>query len=130
MKKRGLFITIIIVFLGIVCVLEQILVSNTLGTLKEKTDDIQIALNQDIDINLDEIYQKTYDLSIFWKNNENLLCFFINHKDMRDMGIEINKMLSYSKSNTKEEFIISFNLVVYYTDTFNHIMGLSLQNLI
>ena len=130
MKKRGLFITIIIVFLGIVCVLEQILVSNTLGTLKEKTDDIQIALNQDIDINSDEIYQKTYDLSIFWKNNENLLCFFINHKDMRDMGIEINKMLSYSKSNTKEEFIISFNLVVYYTDTFNHIMGLSLQNLI
>ena len=128
--KRGICISIIIIFLIGICTLEQILVDNTLLRLKEKTNNLIIILSEYEDIKNEEIISKTNELNDFWDEHENLLCFFINHKDMQEMGIELNKMKSYIISNTKEEFITSFNLVLHYTETFNHIMGLSLQNLI
>ena len=128
--KRGICIGIIVLFLIAVCSLEQLLVSSTLDGLKNKTQSLEFSINEKGDIQFEEILLKTKELNDFWTNNENLLCFFINHKDMQEMGIEINKMQSYLKSNNIEEFLASFNLVVYYTNTFNHIMGLSLQNLI
>ncbi|MBO7526793.1 MAG: DUF4363 family protein [Clostridia bacterium] len=98
--------------------------------LKEKTDNLIIIIPEYENINNKEIILKTNELNDFWDKYENLLCFFINHKDMQEMGIELKKMQSYAEYNVKEEYFTSLNLVIHYTDTFNHIMGLSLQNLI
>lgn len=128
--KRNLFIILILLFLAVVCILEQVLVSQTLQSLNEKSLILFNISNNSENINSQNIVEKTHDLNEFWKENENLLCFFINHKDMQEMGIELNKMRTYSALNNKEEYMVSLNLVIYYTKTFNHIMGLSLQNLI
>ena len=128
--KRGVFISIIIIFLIGICTLEQKLVDNTLIMLKEKTDNLIIIIPEYENIINKEIILKTNELNDFWDKYENLLCFFINHKDMQEMGIELKKMQSYAEYNVKEEYFTSLNLVIHYTDTFNHIMGLSLQNLI
>ena len=128
--KRGICISIIIIFLVSICTLEQILVDNTLLRLKEKTNNLIIILSEYEDIKNEEIISKTNELNDFWDEHENLLCFFINHKDMQEMGIELKKMQSYAEYNVKEEYITSLKLVVHFTNTFNHIMGLSLQNLI
>lgn len=128
--KRGIFISIIVIFLIGVCTLEQILVNSTLSELKQKGNNLYAVAQNYEDVNNSEILTLSNDLRNFWQERENLLCFFINHKDMQEMGIELTHMISYSQSNIKEEFFASLQLVNYYTVTFNHIMGLSLQNLI
>ena len=128
--KRGVCITIIVVFLALVCVLEQILVSVTLDNLEQKTQALIKVVYEYENINNNDILIKTNELNSFWEEHENLLCFFINHKDMQEMGTELKKMQTYIETNNSDEYLTSLNLVIYYTDTFNHIMGLSLQNLI
>ena len=49
---------------------------------------------------------------------------------MHEMGNELNRVNSYAEDNIKEEFIASLNLVIYYSETFHHIMGVSFQNII
>ena len=128
--KRNICIFFIVIFLFAICTLEQILVHNTLTKLKELSQSLyEIALSSE-DVNTQAIFTQTNNLNDFWQKNENYLCFFINHKDMQEMGNELIKMISYSKSNIKEEYLTSLELVRYYCNTFNHIMGLSLQNLI
>ena len=128
--KRGILISILVAFLTVICVLEQILVSTTLEKLNFLTNNLKDYYNESNEVLNNETLNRTQNLKEFWQKNENLLCFFINHKDMEEVGIELNKMLSFIETNNKEEFLISLNLVIYYSKTFNHIMGLSIQNLI
>ena len=128
--KRLLSIIIISLFLVSVCVLEEILVKSTLKDLNQKSTQIYTYADSLTNLNEVELLNYVNDLNAYWTTNEDLLCFFVNHKDMHEMGNEINKMLSFARSNTKEEFIASLNLVIYYTTTFNHIMGVSLQNIL
>ena len=51
------------------------------------------------------------------------------HKDMKEMGIEIQRMIIYSATNQHEEFKASLCLVILYSETFDHFMGISLQNI-
>ena len=128
--KRSIFITIIVCLLTGICTLEQILVSVTLKELEIKSQELyEIVLDQE-NVNTNEVINLTKNLRDYWDQKENLLCFFINHKDMDEMGREITKMISYCKQNETAEFNTSLSLVIYYTKMFNHIMGISLQNFI
>ena len=127
--KRIIGILAIVVFLFVICLVEELLVSSSLDKIKQ---DSKYLYNISIDaekVNSEEIYNKTLELQTFWKEKEVQLCFFINYKDMSEMSNEIVKMLSYSQSNIKEEYLASLQLLMYYCDTFNHITGLSLQNI-
>ena len=104
--------------------------TTTLDNMKIKSEEIYAVIDDYDNISSDQFFLLTSKLNEYWKDRENLLCFFINHKEMQDMGIELEKMLSYCKFNNKEEYKNSLELVIYYTETFHHIMGISLQNLI
>ena len=79
--------------------------------------------------NTPELKQLTFELNDYWAKQENALCFFINHKDMHEMGNEITRLISYSKFNLMEEFEASLLLVIYYSKEFHHIMGVSVENI-
>ena len=127
--KRLLCIIIISVFLVGVCVTEEILVKRTLFEVNQKGTSLLVYVQNLTDLNTEDVLSKTRELNSFWLKYEDALCFFVNHKDMHEMGNELVKMISYAKNNIKEEYTTSLELVIYYSSTFHHIMGVSLENI-
>ena len=127
--KRLLCIIIISVFLVGVCVTEEILVKRTLFEINQKGTSLLVYVQNLTDLNTEDVLSKTRELNSFWLKYEDALCFFVNHKDMHEMGNELVKMISYAKNNIKEEYTTSLELVIYYSSTFHHIMGVSLENI-
>ena len=39
------------------------------------------------------------------------------------------EQIDYAKNNIKEEYLTSLELVIYYSSTFHHIMGVSFENI-
>ena len=127
--KRLLCIIIISVFLVGVCVTEEILVKRTLFEINQKGTSLLVYVQNLTDLNTEDVLSKTRELNSFWLKYEDALCFFVNHKDMHEMGNELIKMISYAKNNIKEEYTTSLELVIYYSSTFHHLMGVSLENI-
>ncbi|MBE7082886.1 MAG: DUF4363 family protein [Clostridiales bacterium] len=127
--KRTIGVGIIVAFLLTLCVLEQVLVKNTLQKINQNANSLYDTAIKLENVNTNEILKESEKILAYWEKNEDLLCFFVNHKDMHEMGNEIIKTISYCKNNIKEEFLTSLELVIYFTSTFDHIMGVSLQNI-
>lgn len=127
--KKGLWIFILTLCLFTICVLEEVLVNTTLQKVSQVSQVLYQLSEKNEDVSITEIYSLSEELKDYWKEKELLLCFFINYKDMNEMGNEIIKMVSYSKNNIKEEFTTSLSLLIYYCETFNHITGFNLQNI-
>lgn len=127
--KKFLCILIITAFLVGCCITEEILVKKTLAEISKQGNDLYVYALEQENINTDEILAQTRELNQFWLKYEDALCFFVNHKDMHEMGNELIKMISYAKNNIKEEYLTSLELVIYYSSTFHHIMGVSFENI-
>lgn len=127
--NRNLFMILLLVFLITICALEQTLVSNSLNAINALAFDLQTTVQGSVQINTPEVQAKVENLNSTWNYYENLLCYFSNHKDMKEMGIEIQRMIVYSATNQHEEFKASLALVILYSETFEHFMGISLQNI-
>jgi len=106
-----------------------VLVKNTLQKINQNANSLYDTAIKLENVNTNEILKESEKILAYWEKNEDLLCFFVNHKDMHEMGNEIIKTISYCKNNIKEEFLTSLELVIYFTSTFDHIMGVSLQNI-
>ena len=127
--KRLLSIIIISIFLIGVCVTEEIIVRKTLTEINSQGNELySLALTTE-NLNTEEIITKTRVLKNFWIKYEDALCFFVNHKDMTDMGNEIMRMISYAQNNIKEEYTTSLELVLFYSSAYSHIMGVSFENI-
>jgi len=127
--KKLVSVICIAVFLVAICIVEEVLAKNTLITINKMGNELYEYSITKEDVSTQEIIDKSQDLQKYWEEKEDFLCFFVNHKDMHEMGNEILKMISYSKNNIKEEFLTSLELVIYYSSTFHHLMGVSLQNI-
>ena len=127
--KRIIGIITIIALLFTICLMEELLVSSSLKKIKADSKYLYTTSLKAEDVSKQEIYDKTMALQNFWKKREVVLCFYINYKDMSEMSNELVKMVSYSQSNIKEEYLASLQLLMYYCETFNHITGLNLQNI-
>lgn len=127
--KRLICIIIISIFLIGCCTAEEILVKSTLAEIQERGTNLYVFVEDLDNLNTEDVLEKTRELNQFWLKYEDALCFFVNHKDMHEMGNELIKMISYAKNNVKEEYTTSLELVIYYSSTFHHIMGVSLENI-
>ena len=129
MNKRFIYVIVILVILIGACITEQIMVSNYLSNIKEKVDNISSVTQNAIVINTSEIYDLVIDLETTWNNYEENLCFLVNHNEIEELGAEISKMKIYVIENDLTEFKASLAQVLYYADTYSHVMGISLQNI-
>lgn len=127
--NRNFLMLILLIFLIGICALEQISVSKALGTINSLAVQIQTSVQNSTQINTPDVQQQVENLNTTWNHYENILCFFSNHKDMKEMGIEIQRMIIYSATNQHEEFKASLCLVILYSETFDHFMGISFQNI-
>lgn len=128
--KRLFGIILISIFLIGLCIADELLVDKTLHQIKTTGNQLYAYAQQLDSVNNEDLISQSTDLLNFWTSREAILSFFTNHKDIREMGIELTKMIEYAKQDISEEFFASLELVIYFTDSFHQVMGISLQNII
>ncbi len=130
MSKRLIAVIVILLLLIGVCIWEQISVDTYLDDIYNKTLAIQNYTKETPDVNQPEVLAMVKDLEKSWKHHEEMLCFVVNHNDLDDLAVEITRLKSYSQTNERENFRDSLNVIIYFTGSYHHIMGISLQNIL
>lgn len=127
--RKAINISIIVLFLIAICTVEQILAQNYLNGVQTRIEDISYEYLSSEEIKETKLISKTNELENYWTSKESVLCNFVNHKDIEDIGIEINKMQSAIKENNKEQFAQSIDLIKFYLKGYQHVIGISIQNI-
>ncbi len=127
--KKAIHISIIILFLIGICITEQILYQKYFEETTKRVEELRLVAETSTDINTEEIISRTNDLEDYWTKKESVLCTFINHKEIEDIGVEISKLKSAIKENEKHVFVESLNLISFYLKSYEHMIGINAQNI-
>ena len=127
--KKAIHISIIILFLIGICITEQILYQKYFEETTKRVEELRLVAETSTDINTEEIISRTNDLEYYWTKKESVLCTFINHKEIEDIGVEISKLKSAIKENEKHVFVESLNLISFYLKSYEHMIGINAQNI-
>lgn len=127
--KKAIHISIIILFLVAICLTEQLLYKKFFNETSKKVENLRVIAEISTDINTQEIINLTNDLEDYWTKKESVLCTFINHKDIEDIGVEISKLKSAIKENEKQIFVESINLISFFLESYEHMIGINAQNI-
>ena len=127
--KKAIHISIIILFLIGICITEQILYQKYFEETTKRVEELRLVAETSTDIDTEEIISRTNDLEDYWTKKESVLCTFINHKEIEDIGVEISKLKSAIKENEKHVFVESLNLISFYLKSYEHMIGINAQNI-
>ncbi len=127
--KKAIHISIIILFLIGICITEQILYQKYFEETTKKVEELRLVAETSTDVNTEDIISRTNDLENYWTKKESVLCTFINHKEIEDIGVEISKLKSAIKENEKHVFVESLNLISFYLKSYEHMIGINAQNI-
>ena len=126
---KAIHISIIILFLIGICITEQILYQKYFEETTKKVEELRLVAETSTDVNTEDIISRTNDLENYWTKKESVLCTFINHKEIEDIGVEISKLKSAIKENEKHVFVESLNLISFYLKSYEHMIGINAQNI-
>lgn len=127
--KKAIHIAIIILFLVAMCTTEQIISQTFLRDTRSKVDELfEISSSSEI-INTEEISNKTDELEEFWRKRESILCTFINHREIEEIGVEISKLKSALREDEKHVFLESIMLIQFYLRSYQHVLGINFQSI-
>lgn len=127
--KKAIHISIIILFIVGACITEQILTKMYFRKTIDLVSSLQFYAEANEEINTPLFEEKAKELEDYWQAKESIICTFVNHKEIEDVGIEINKLQSAVKENNREVFIESLNLIAFYLDGYEHVVGINLQSI-
>lgn len=126
--KVWIILILIVVVIGL-ATFEEIYISNSLNKLYNDAISIKskIVTSQNLENNLknDIITLKEY-----WKKTENNLCYLSNHNDMKEVGDCLQNMLTFYELDDKNQLLEKTNLLIYYAESYNHILRFNSQNVI
>ena len=127
--KKAIHIAIIILFLIGMCATEQIISQTYLNDTKGKVDELFEISSLSETVNTEEISAKTNELEEFWRKRESVLCTFINHREIEEIGVEISKLKSALREDEKHVFLESIMLIQFYLRSYQHVLGINFQSI-
>lgn len=127
MKIKISIITIVCLIIAGLFVIEETYVKNALFDISEQSkqiiEQIQNNLNdEDIITALNATYKK-------WKQDEYNLCFLYNHKDLLEIGKELNQAKSYIEKADKKEAYVHMLLLQEDLAELDQIIGFDFCNI-
>lgn len=127
MKIKIIIISIFASLLSSLIIYELVYTTNSLQIINLNSNTIinYLVSGEEDQIIIDEI-QSTYDK---WKNTEYNLCFIYNHKDLLEIGKELNQALSYVKDNNNDEAYIHMCLLQEDLQALQQIVSFDLCNI-
>ncbi len=128
MKKFILILVVTLALIG-VAIWEQITVNTYLNDVEEKSKYLIEITTNVTNIQTEEIIEKVEELEDSWTKHEQILCLFANHKDMRELCIEIQKLRGNIEVNQYEDFTASLKVIYHLSKDYHYIMGTSFQNI-
>ena len=123
-------ISIIVIFCLIIVslfVLEETYVKHSLFDISEESKQIIEQIQQNLDdeqiiSSIDTAYSK-------WKANEYNLCFLYNHKDLLEIGKELNQAKTYMQKKNKDEAFVHMCLLQEDLNELDQIIGFDFCNI-
>lgn len=116
------FILIVILLAGI-CVLEDVMVSNSLKEMQSICFEIEGKLENYNDLKNMDIVLSIDNLEYRWHKDEASLCYMVNHKSIQEIGQEIAKLKLYISGNDIEAFKVSLEEIKFYCHSYLHFHG-------
>lgn len=127
--KKAINISIILLFLVAACITDQILIKTYFNKTGEFVSIIKTYIEENDDVNTQFLIEKTDELNNYWQSKESIVCTFVNHQDISNLGVEINKLQSAAKENNRDVFVESINLIEFYLSGYEHVVGINLQSI-
>lgn len=129
MKKARIWIIIgIIAVLITLITLEQIFLNNTINYLNEQTYSLESEITENENINSEYLINKINDFHVNWHKKETILCLICNHKDIENVGEQIEKLKVVIKQNDKEQAEVEIELLTLYVKTFEQLVSVTIEN--
>ena len=128
MKVKIIAVIIFTLVIAGVCVFELLITGGTIERVKQANYEI-IELSKNNTTTNNELYDKLDKIGRFWADRENYLCLIFNHKDMVELGKEIEQAKSYLILDNKREAIVHLELLTEDILSLEHIVLFNLQNL-
>ena len=122
-------VVVIVGILTAICVIEDRLVITSLEKVNDYCYEIEEVVKKNGIVN-GEVASLVDNLEYNWKENENVLCFLVNHKSIEQMAIEIVRLKTYIDEEEPIEFLVSLELIKHYVETFQHFMGSYFHNIL
>lgn len=129
MKRGFVIISIFLILIGL-CVWEDVYLSSNLKLLNEKATELAQIVRYSEDVNTEEVKNKIKELDDFWVKTENRFCLVVNHINMEEAGEQITKIKTFSELNKKEELLVEIDLLVYFSESYEHIIVPHIQNIL
>lgn len=124
------FIFIFLLLVGI-CIVEDLIVSNSLREIQRECYEIEASLKtEDDDLKNMKIVMLIDNLEYSWNKDESKLCYLVHHKNIQEIGQEVAKLKSYISSNDADAFKVSLSSIKSYCHNYLHFMGANWHNIL
>lgn len=127
--KRLIFILLIFFSLVGGMIWEQIFINKTIVSMQEQTNSLHNLITSSEQVDTPEILTKLNSLQEYWSDKENTICLLINHKDIENIGEQIEKLVSACEHNNKEQSDLEVHLLKYYVEGSEHVLKVTFQNI-
>ena len=109
MKTKIIIVSIFALFVISLCSFEVFSLSKTVADISNSSKEIisNIEKNSNKDLILEQL-NETYSK---WQDKEQKLCLIYNHKDLLEVGKEINQSISYIEIENNEEAYVHMRLL-------------------
>ncbi len=128
MKKFIAILFVILILVGL-SVWEEITIDTYLNDIQTQTQELMDLTKGTKNIQTEEIILKVNELEETWVHHEEILCLVANHKDMRDLCTEIQRLKGNIEVNQYEDFTASLKIINHLSQDYHKIMGISWQNI-
>lgn len=129
MKRGIIIISIFLILIGL-CVWEDVYLSSNLKTLNNKATNLAQIVKESENVNDEIVKNSINDLDQFWTKTENYFCLVVNHINMEEAGEQITKIKTLSNLNKKEELMVEIDLLIYFSQSYEHIIVPHIQNIL
>ena len=129
MKRGFIIITIFLILIG-VCIWEDVYLSSNLKTLNTMATELAQVVRQSENADDEIVKNKIKNLDEFWTKTENYFCLVVNHINMEEAGEQISKIKTLSELNKKEELLVEVDLLIYFSESYEHIIVPHIQNIL
>ncbi|MBQ9793243.1 MAG: DUF4363 family protein [Clostridia bacterium] len=128
--KRTISIIILSFILISIATFEEIYTQNFIYTLRNKAEQVAVAINKNEDnINNEDVLSSLDDLKIFWHKSKNILCYFTNYEKIKSIDesfVKLSTSISHNDMSLASENIA---VIKDYSEFFKYLMGFNLNTL-
>ncbi len=121
---------LIVALLVVICVAEEVVVSNSLRDIQDRCLMIEQLVERDETLKTMNMVLAVDNLEDNWNKDESKLCFMVHHKNIQEIGQEIAKIKQYIAGDDIEAFRVSIECIKMYCHGYLHFMGANLHNVL